>query len=361
MPSTAPTLRRLLAGALLAASALLTSACQTMDEEQVTVTIRPGSNLREAAESLSAHGLVRFPELFRQYARVLGRDRSIKFGTYMLARGSSWGDILAALESGRGIFHRVHVIEGWALWDIVPAVADTLRIPQDSVWAAVRDTAQIRRIGAPRGTRDLQGYLFPAVYDFPDGVNARQAVELMLRAFEAAWEPGWDARAAELKMSKHQIVTLASIVEKEVRKGSERPTVSAVYHNRLRIGQMLQADPTIQFALGRRRPARVLYRDLEVQSPYNTYRRRGLPPGPIASPGAASIEAALYPADVTYRYFVAHPDGHHEFRNTYAEHLQAIREVRSEAARRAEQRRREEAAAATAAAAVAGDSALSPP
>lgn len=96
---------------------------------------------------------------------------------------------------------------------------------------------------------------------------------------------------------------------------------------------MLQADPTVQFALGRRRPGRVLYRDLLVDSPYNTYRRTGLPPGPIASPGAASIAASLYPADVPYRYFVAHPDGHHEFRNTYAEHLKAIEFVRSVARR----------------------------
>lgn len=141
-------------------------------------------------------------------------------------------------------------------------------------------------------------------------------------------------------MTRHQVVTLASIVEKEVRQGAERPTVAGVYSNRLTRGMLLQADPTIQFALKRRRPARVLFRDLRVDSPYNTYRRAGLPPGPIASPGAKSIEAALYPADVDFLYFVAHPDGHHEFRRTYREHLEAIRMVRDIARRDTLERRR---------------------
>jgi UPF0755 protein len=122
-------------------------------------------------------------------------------------------------------------------------------------------------------------------------------------------------------------MTLASIIEKEARVASERPTISAVYHNRLKRGMLLQADPTVIYALGRHTP-RVLYRDLEVKSPYNTYRNVGLPPGPIASPGLASIEAALFPADVPYLYFVAHPDGHHEFRATLREHNEAVRQMR---------------------------------
>ena len=131
-------------------------------------------------------------------------------------------------------------------------------------------------------------------------------------------------------MSRHDIMTLASIVEKEARLAEERPVISAVYHNRLRIGMALQADPTVQYALGRH-VDRVLYRDLEVDSRYNTYKHVGLPPGPIASPGAASIEAALYPAKVPYLFFVAHPDGHHEFRQTFSEHTEARAQIRREA------------------------------
>jgi UPF0755 protein len=150
----------------------------------------------------------------------------------------------------------------------------------------------------------------------------------MVTRFERVWKSDWNARLRELRLTRHQVLTLASIVEKEVRRGEERPLVAAVYSNRLRIRMPLQADPTVQFAQ-KKRPGRVLYRDLKFDSPYNTYRRVGLPPGPIASPGAASIEAALFPANVPYKYFVARPDGRHEFRTSYADHLAAIRMVRS--------------------------------
>lgn len=327
--------------ALLSAGLLTASlGCGSSEREPVEVTIRMGSNFPEAAESLSVHGLIRMPRLFGRYASLTKRDRSIRYGRYIIPRGASWNQILTALQKGEGIVHRVVVPEGWALWDIVPTLADSLGVPRDSVEVAVRDSTLLARVGVPRGTQSLEGYLFPDTYNFPDGATARQAVEIMVQRFERVWKPEWNTRAKELKMTRHQVMTLASIVEKEVRKGEERPTVSAVYHNRLRTGQALQADPTVQFALGRRRPGRVLYRDLRVDSPYNTYRRTGLPPGPIASPGAASIEASLYPAKVGYRYFVAHPDGHHEFRNTYAEHLKAIEFVRSVARNDSLERRR---------------------
>lgn len=310
-----------------------TTSCATEDETKVMVLIPRGATFRAAAESLAVHGIIRAPRLFSFYASYKERDRTIRYGTYRLAKGTSWNDILLALESGKELVHRFVIPEGWNLWDIVPALADSLQVPEDSVLAAVRDTVLLRRLGVTRNVSDLEGYLFPDTYDFPEGMSARQAVAVMVGRFEEVWLDEWDERAAAIKMTRHQVVTLASIVEKEVRKGDERPIVSAVYHNRLRIGMALQADPTIQYALKRRRPGRVMYRDLNVQSPYNTYRRPGLPPGPIGAPGAASLKAAMYPAAVPYKFFVAHPDGHHEFRNTYVEHLKAIQFVR-EAARR---------------------------
>lgn len=335
--------------ALVAACAMLTAltaGCGTAEKDSVAVTIPIGVSFREAADSLHAYGVVSVPRLFGKYAALMKRDRTIRYGRYIIERGASWNEILTALEKGEGIVKRVVVPEGWAVWDIVPTVAESLAVPVDSVEVAVRDTALLRRVAAPAGTRTLEGYLFPDTYDFPEGATARQAIEIMVQRFERVWKPEWSDRAIELKMTRHQVVTLASIVEKEVRKGEERPTVAAVYHNRLRRGQALQADPTVQYALGRRRPGRVLYRDLRVESPYNTYRRVGLPPGPIASPGAASLEATLYPANVSFMYFVAHPDGHHEFRNTYAEHLKAIEYVRAVARQDSLERRQRAAAAA---------------
>jgi UPF0755 protein len=221
----------------------------------------------------------------------------------------------------------ITIPEGWALKEIVPALAGTIGAAPESVLAAVRDTALRRELNIP--TPDLEGYLFPDTYRFAYGTPPREAVSQMVRRFTALWNPAWDEQLQRLAMSRHDIVTLASIVEKEARLAEERPVISAVYHNRLRDGMMLQADPTVQYARGAH-TSRVLYKDLEVQSPYNTYRVKGLPPGPIASPGRASIEAALFPAKVPYKFFVAHPDGHHEFRETFREHTEARREIRAD-------------------------------
>ncbi len=305
--------------------------CATMDDTTVELTIRPGSPFREIADSLHAHDVVRFPRLFGAYAARRGRDRSTRYGTYVIRRGASWEGILHALQTGEGIINRVTIPEGLPLWESLPIISEQLVIPLDSLEVAVRDPGLLTRLGVPKGTSTVEGYLFPETYDFPSQVSARFVVAQMVTRFEQRWDPAWDARLIEVKMTRHQVVTLASIVEKEVRRGSERPMVAAVYLNRLRVRMALQADPTVQYAM-KVRPGRVLYRHLTIDSPYNTYKYPGLPPGPIAAPGRASLEATLFPAKVPYRFFVAHPDGHHEFRTTYEEHLKAITYVR-EAAR----------------------------
>jgi UPF0755 protein len=161
----------------------------------------------------------------------------------------------------------------------------------------------------------------------------------MVSRFERAWRPEWTQGLQALALSRHAAVTLASIVEREAVKPEERPVIAAVYYNRLKKGMRLEADPTVQYALGRHTD-RVLYRDLDVESPYNTYRRAGLPPGPIGSPGAPSLAAAVAPARVPYLFFVAHPDGHHEFRTTFAEHLVASARPERSLAQAARTRRR---------------------
>lgn len=308
-------------------------ACRSEPAPVRRVTIPQGASFAAAAESLESAGVLGSPRLFRLYASATRRDRDIKAGTYLLEPGLSWNELINALTAGRGIEHSVTIPEGLALRDIVPLLARTTGAPVESLWAAARDSVSRRRLTIP--TPDLEGYLFPDTYRFMYGTGAREAVRELVRRFENVWEPAWDARAAELGMTRHGIITLASIVEKEARLAEERPVIAAVYHNRLRQGMPLQADPTVQYAIGEHR-TRVLYKDLKIDSPYNTYRNRGLPPGPISSPGRASIEAALYPANVPYRYFVAHPDGHHEFRVTFEEHTAARRLVQ----RRPRQRRR---------------------
>jgi UPF0755 protein len=266
--------------------------------------------------------------VFSQYAALRRLDRNVKAGTYILRRGTSWNGILDAIAIGRGMVRGMTIPEGWSLTQIVPQLARVLELSEDSVEVAVRDTALLHRLDVPTPT--LEGYLFPETYLFPVGTSARAAVRTMVSEFEKRWKPEWDDRARALAMSRHDILALAAIIEKEAKIPEERPVISAVYHNRLKKGMLLQADPTVQYALGRH-VSRVLFRDLNIDSKYNTYRYKGLPPGPIASPGTPSIDAALHPADVPYLYFVAAADGHHEFRRTFAEHARAIAEIKAAA------------------------------
>ncbi len=311
---------------LLVAAAVSLTACGTPHGAPTRVIVPRGATFKSATDSLARAGLVSWPKLFRAYARITSGNRYIKPGTYLLKKGTPWKDIIAALNGGKGLVSTITIPEGFSLQQIVPLLAKTLKVPEDSVIAAVRDTALLARLDIPTPT--LEGYLFPDTYAFPAGTSARLAVDEMVREFERKWQPSWNARLPELKINRHDLVTMAAIVEKEARLPEERPVIAAVYYNRLRDGQLLQADPTVQYALGRH-VARVLYRDLEVDSPYNTYKHAGLPPGPIASPGAASLAAAANPASVPYKYFVAYPDGHHEFRTTLAEHDTAKQKARA--------------------------------
>src|SRR5437762_1126660 len=199
--------------------------------------------------------------------------------------------------------------------------------PRDLFKVAMRDTSLERELGIKPSPAGVDGYMYPTTYVVPMRMRARDLVKVMTHEFISRWQPEWDARLGELHMTRHEIVTLASIIEAEVRYRPDRPYVSAVYHNRLKRGMALQADPTIIYAYGRRL-RRVWERQLQIRSPYNTYLYPGLPPGPITQPSDSSIIAALYPAPIGYLYFVAQPDGKHIFSASYADHLAAIRRVR---------------------------------
>ena len=311
----------------LVAACVFLIACGGKPHGAPTRVIVPrGASFGQAADSLARAGIVGSPKLFRLYGRLTGGDRNIKPGTYLLKHGTPWQDIVSALNGGHGLVNTITIPEGYTIAEIVPRLARTLKVPPESVQTAVRDTALLARVDIPNPS--LEGYLFPDTYAFPIGTTARQAVREMVYAFERRWKPEWDSSLVDLKINRNDLVTMASIVEKEARVPEERPVIAAVYYNRLRRGMLLQADPTVQYALGHH-VGRVLYKDLAVDSPYNTYKYKGLPPGPIASPGAASLKAAANPANVPYLYFVASADGHHEFRMTLEQHANAIRQVRA--------------------------------
>jgi UPF0755 protein len=253
------------------------------------------------------------------------RHLGVEAGTYPLRPHSPMGEVLATLRRGTHAVKPVTIRERSTLAEVARRLERTLGVEAESLEAAAGNADLLRQVGSRGET--LEGYLFPTVYYFPTDADAHELVRQMVDTFEARWMPHWDRRLEELGMSRHQVVVLASIIEGEMPHEADRPYVSSVYHNRLQRGMRLQADPTVVYALGRWR--RLTRDDLDIDSPYNTYRVYGLPPGAINQPTTASIVAALYPTPSEYLYFVADATGRHYFTRTYRQHLSMIRQIRN--------------------------------
>jgi UPF0755 protein len=317
-----------LAGAL-AAGAL--AACAGSNAAPERVTVPPGATFGAVTDTLAAHGVIPSRRIFKLIARVRRVDRSVQAGVYEFPPGTSPWQVLDVLAKGAAVSQRFTVPEGLTIPEVAMLASERLGIPEDSMISAAADGAAASAIlGFP--VRSFEGFLRPETYALPIGVGAADVVRIMAESFKSAWAPAWTARLDSIGMTQAQLVTLASIVEGEARADDERETIAGVYHNRLRIGMALQADPTVQYALflatGRRK-SRLYEKDYQVASPYNTYLHPGLPPGPVNSPSRRSIEASLYPAPVPFLYFVAGPDGHHLFARTYSEHLRNIARIRA--------------------------------
>jgi UPF0755 protein len=297
------------------------------DQPTVTVTIPRGATLGTAIDSLAATGVITHPSGFSLYARLRGLRGGLKSGTYAFRRHDDWSDVVDALKRGRGKLVRWPVPEGLMLWEIAERAQADLGVPRDSFLAAARDPALLDELDIGDRAETLEGFLYPTTYLVRSHIDARDLVRTMVREFTAHWRPEWGPRLDSLHFTRVQIVALASIIQAEVRYPPDRAFVSAVYHNRLKRGMRLEADPTVVYAYGRRLH-RVWEKNLRVASAYNTYLHTGLPPGPICSPDSASIAAALYPAPYPFLFFVAQPDGKHVFSATYQDHLAAIRRIK---------------------------------
>ena len=295
--------------------------------DRIMVIIPRGATYYQALDSLESRGVITKRDWFSLYARLRGLPSNLKSGVYTFDKDESWSSVVNTLKTGRGMEVRFTITEGMMGFEVAERARSWLGVSRDSFVAAMRDTSLERELGIRPSPAGVDGYMYPTTYVVPMRMRARELVKLMTHEFIARWQPEWDARLEQLHMTRHEIVTLASIIEAEVRYRPDRPYVSAVYHNRLKRGMALQADPTIIYAHGRRM-RRVWEKQLQIRSPYNTYLNPGLPPGPITQPSDSSIIAALYPAPVGYLYFVAQPDGKHIFSATYDDHLAAIRRVR---------------------------------
>jgi UPF0755 protein len=289
------------------------------------VDIPPHQGLTGVAGRLDEAGVIRSPLGFMLLALARGTARSLKAGEYEIPQGSNTLAVLNQLEGGRVRQHAVLFREGGTLTELA-RILETERLARsDDVHRVARDPVFLKTLDVQAET--LEGYLYPDTYQFVKGMTTEEILARMVARMRDQISPDLLERARAREFNVHQVLTLASIIEKEAVVRGEMPLISAVFWNRLKIDMPLQADPTVQFAVGK--DGKALTRaDLQVDSPYNTYRRQGLPPGPIASPSRAAIEAAVKPAAVNYLYFVSVDDRRHHFSANLAEHNAAVTQYR---------------------------------
>lgn len=297
------------------------------------IIVAPGDHTHDIAVKLDSAGLIHSRRAFRWMARWRQIDRHLRPGRYRFEGIVRLSDILDALHDGRAVRVSVTIPEGWTIPKITPYLVHELGLLQDSVETILADPS-VRSQWAP-GAQTLEGYFWPETYQFYWGVPAREVLHELLKESRDFFVDSLKSRASQMGMTRHQALTLASMIEAEAADGNERGLISGVFHNRLRERWLLQCDPTVVYALGGLPHGRLLQKsDLDFDSPYNTYLYPGLPPGPICNPGAASIIAALYPDSTDAMYFVANGSGSHIFSRTLDQHNTARSQIKREQRRR---------------------------
>jgi UPF0755 protein len=265
-------------------------------------------------------------------ARYQSADRKIHAGEFELNPSMTPADILARLSVGQVVLHPVLVPEGLTMVQVADIFGQQGLVDRQELLRLMKDPAFIASLGIHADT--LEGYLYPDTYKFPKGVTPKQVITAMVEHLRQVYGPDLETRAQELKMTQHEVLTLASVIEKESGSNGEREDISAVFHNRLKKHIPLQSDPTVIYGLPNY-DGNIHKKDLLSPSPYNTYRVTGLPPGPIANPGIQSIRATLYPSNSRALYFVSKNDGTHQFSATLAEHNEAVEKYQKRPFRRA--------------------------
>ncbi|HEY6951080.1 MAG TPA: endolytic transglycosylase MltG [Bacteroidota bacterium] len=296
------------------------------EPEGKVVIIPRGVSFKSVTDTLEENGIIRSRLAFEIAGRVLGYTKTIKVGKYLFHSGLSNTDILSDINEGKSReITAVTIPEGWRMEMIAKRFAKDLGVDGNKILALCRDSA----FAASRGIRapSLEGYLMPDTYKFYWQTDEVEIVDRMLNGFRNFFVDSLKARLRDSRMTLNEVVTLASIVEGESGIDAELPTIAGVYLNRLRKNMKLEADPTIQYLLPAG-PRRLRYADLRMDSPYNTYLYRGLPPGPVNNPGRLAILSVLYPEKNQYLYFVATGVGGHHFSRTYSEHEKAVRVFR---------------------------------
>jgi len=295
------------------------------------VLIPEGATLRQVSVLLEQAGVIRNRGGFLTLGKMAAAERRMMAGEYELHAGMRPSEILSRIMNGQVVLHAVTIPEGYTFVQITDLLTQKQLSDPDEFLRLARDKQFIRTLNLDVAT--LEGYLFPNTYRLARNAKAKDVITTMVAGLWEAFTPELRQRAKEVNMSLHEVLTLASVIEKETSADAERELISAVFHNRLRRKVPLQSDPTVIYGLNSF-DGNLKKRDLDVRSPYNTYRIQGLPPGPIANPGLHSIRAALYPAPTTHLYFVSRNDGTHQFSSTLIEHNRAVDKYQRRPSRR---------------------------
>jgi len=293
--------------------------------EKILFVVESGKGIQSIAQDLKEEGVIKKTWPFLLGYKLYFSPKSLKAGEYELSLPVSTKKILAILSEGKVFFHPVTIPEGLTRREIAQHLESLGIIEEEDFLEACSRTELLGSYDIE--AENLEGYLFPETYHFSRGISAETIITTLVTQFKTVFTEEWRQRATEINMTPRKVVILASLIEKETSFPEERKLVSSVFHNRLRIRMKLDCDPTIIYAMKELGiyEGRLLKRHLKFESPYNTYLRRGLPPGPICNPGQAALEAALYPSDEKYIYFVSKNDGSHVFSRTFSEHQRAVR------------------------------------
>lgn len=298
-------------------------------DQTVHVAIPEGATTSEIAATLHDNGVITSPTIFRLLVWLKGNGGDFKAGDYLFNKGIHFAEAFSILEGGPNFQARFTLPEGLTVKQDASRISEATSITADDFQAAAASGDYDFPLIPAESQDNLEGFLFPKTYSVAKDVSASQVIRMLLNQFEAETRDVEWSRAQGLGITPYQAVIIASMIEREAAVDDERPLVAAVIFNRLKKDMPLQIDATVQYALPEWKGV-LTYNDLKTDSPYNTYLHKGLPPGPICSPGLPSIQAALNPADVDYLYYVATGDGHHFFTSDYNEFLRVKNEVQKQ-------------------------------
>ncbi len=306
---------------------ILFAACAdvTVNQNDATFEIKKGESIQQIAKDLKHENIIKNPLRFQIIAKLMRHDRDFKFGIYQIRKGESYSDLIVKFTEGQTYSVKITIPEGFNMFQIADLLSEKNLVASADFLRECSNSAYLMQYNLG-SLKSVEGLIYPETYFIPIGFGSDRIVPLFLEQFNHVIDRNILEEIKKKGLTLKKVLIIASIVEKEAKFEYEKPIISGVYYNRLKKGMMLQADPTLIYALmlAGKYEGEIHYGDFGIDSHYNTYKYYGLPPGPIANPDKTSILAAIYPADVDYLYFVAKPDGTHYFSKTLEEHNKAV-------------------------------------